>query len=157
MGLAYRNGLKMNKNISLGFIVLSDTEEEAKKTIPSVKEHYNDNIVSIIIDDIVEALNKGFKKPPSKDWNFVILGGKRVKPLLDHKMFYFIKNENDILFPLKEKKYSFIEASINGLLIHKSNMKPFMKGDFDKSKTIWAAESLERGCSFKAIVGVNLN
>lgn len=104
-------------------------------------------------------INAGLKSPPA-EWNFVVIAGTYVRHRLDNKYSMFMESEKDILFPIVDNKYNFVDATINGLLVHKNCLKeigPMAEiGPFEICKMMWALEAIEKGYKFKAILGAKL-
>jgi len=170
------------KNLNFGFIILNPESNPSllKSTINSIKSKFDVPIVSITEKSVkaeslkemnslcptykgqqtyTSLMNAGMKRAPA-DWNFFVIAGTFVRHKLDHKFSMFIENEKDILFPIVEKKYDFVEATINGLLIHKNCFKEVGNmaeiGPFEICKLMWALEATEKGYKFKAILGAKL-
>jgi len=99
-------------------------------------------------------INVGFKNAVP-DWNFVVFAGSTVRSKLDDKFSIFIDSNKDILFPIAEQKYDFINGTLNGILIHKETFKEVGNieedGNLDFVKTIWCCKAIEKGCRFKAV------
>lgn len=136
----------------LSFISVTDSSatkedlSEIKKICPVYKG--NDTISSLI--------NVAMRHSTS-DWVFLIMSGTNVRPKLDTKFSFYISTDKDILYPVADYKYNFIDATLNGLFINRKTFKEIgdmqESGPLDIVKTIWAAEALHHGCKFKAIVG----
>ena len=99
-------------------------------------------------------INTGMKKTPAL-WNFILCAGVTMRNKLDYKFFNFIKNEKDILFPIANNIPYFVDGTLNGIFVNKNTFKEV--GDWKEHenlewvKTIWAAEAIRKGCTFKAI------
>lgn len=152
-----------------------------KDTVNSIKYHYPDFPFSTVVDSsankenvlsiksispvykanetISSMINVGMRHAPC-DWVFLIFAGSNVIPKLDSKFAFYVENEKDILFPVAEHKYNFIDATMNGLYINKKTFREVgefeEKGSIQVVKTLWAAQALEFGCKFKAIVGCKM-
>lgn len=104
-------------------------------------------------------INIGMKNAPA-EWNFIICAGANVTWGISEKFAYFIESENDVLFPIADKKYNFIEATLNGLLINKKTWKMVgpmeNEGEIEMVKAIWGCKALEKGVQFKAIAGAKI-
>jgi hypothetical protein len=61
---------------------------------------------------ITSLINVGMRHAPS-DWAFMIFAGSNVRPKLDEKFSFYITNDKDVLFPIANNKYNFIEATLN--------------------------------------------
>ena len=101
-------------------------------------------------------INLGFKHAPA-DWNIVVIAGTTVRAKLDEKFGLFIESDRDILFPVADKKFNFIEGTINGLTIHRHTFEDVGEWDtnlpLDTTKLLWAYEAVRKNCRFKAVVG----
>jgi hypothetical protein len=104
-------------------------------------------------------INVGFQHTLA-GWNFVVMAGTTMRASLDRKMSYFVNSEKDILFPIANNKWNFVEATLNGLLIHKKTFKEVgdmpNEGSLEMAKAEWALNAADRGCTFKAIIGAKL-
>ena len=104
-------------------------------------------------------INVGMKNAKS-EWNFIIFAGSTVRQRLDEIFFVFVDSNKDVLFPIAEHKFDFINGTLNGLLINKQTFKEV--GDIEETgglefvKTIWACKAVEKGCRFKAISGAKI-
>lgn len=115
---------------------------------------------------ITSLINLGLKKL-KHDWAFLIFSGGRIPAFLERKLNLFTKNDTDVLFPVIDRKINFIDGSFNGVMI---NTKFFAKvgefsttemvkegiNDFELAKMLWAIQAIEKGCNFKAIVGMRI-
>jgi hypothetical protein len=110
-------------------------------------------------DTYTSLINAGMKHPPA-DWNFIVIAGTYIRHRLDNKYSMFIESEKDILFPIVDRKYEFVEATLNGLLLHKNCLKEVGKmaevGPYEICKLMWALDAVEKGYKFKAILGAKL-
>ena len=94
------------------------------------------------------------------DWNFVVVAGTILRKDMHIRFGRFVEKDTDILFPVAEGKYNFIDATINGLFMHKDMFKQV--GDWDTNtslelcKTLWAGYAVEKGCKFKAITNMKI-
>lgn len=172
----------ISKKINFGFVVLNPESNPSllKNTVNSIRGKYDAPIISVTeksvkapalkeMNDIcptckgketyTSLINAGMKHPPA-DWNFLIIAGTYVRHRLDNKFSMFIESEKDILYPIVENKYDFVEATINGLLLHKNCLKEVGNmaeiGPYEICKLMWALEATEKGYKFKAILGAKL-
>lgn len=106
---------------------------------------------------ISTMINAGFKKA-KKPWNLIVVSGTNIKynPVL--KYTRFTKSVKDVIYPVVDKSYwKWEDASIHGMLIHKDAFKEV--GDFPEEeslpmcKLLWAAYAMEKGYTFKGLVG----
>lgn len=176
--------LYVHKIIKFGFVVLCPNNNfgHIKTTTSSIKNNYPEakyicTVPETCHDDevkeikklcpcykggstITSIINAGMQNAPCKEWNFIVMGGSWVRGLLNKKMSYFIEGEKDILFPIVDRKMYFVDATINGILIHKkafdeiglfSNDNPL-----EICKLMWADEAIEKGYRFKAVLGASI-
>jgi hypothetical protein len=104
-------------------------------------------------------INKGMAKT-TVPWNILLMAGVWVKPKLDQKFSTFLTSEKDILYPIADGKYNFVDATLNGLTIHKNTFKEVGDIPEDKEldicKLLWALDAIKYGCQFKAIQGAKI-
>lgn len=138
---------------SVSCVVPQDTHpddvEMVKKTCP----------VSVGGTTITSLLNAGICNG-GPEWNFIIMSGSWVRPGLDTKFSYFIENEKDILFPIVDRQINFVDATLNGILVHRKTFEEIGKfadnSPLEICKLFWAMDAIEKGCRFKAIVGTQV-
>lgn len=149
-----------------------------KTTVSSIKNHYpNLPYIAVVDEDttkedvaemkkncpiykgkntITSLINVGMRHSPS-DWVFMIFAGSNVRPKLDEKFSFYTTNDKDVLFPIANNKYNFIEATLNGLCINKKTFKEVGElsedGKLEMIKAEWASNAIDYGCRFKAIIG----
>jgi hypothetical protein len=168
------------KKLKTCFIILAPEHSLnlIKDTANSIKYHYPDLPFSTVVDSsatkefvlsiksvcpvykanetISSMINVGMRHA-SGDWVFLIFAGTNVRPKLDSKFAFYVDDDKDILYPVADNKYNFIDATLNGLFINKKTFRD--TGELEESgnlnivKTVWASNALEKGCRFKAIVG----
>lgn len=151
-----------------------------KSTVNSIRFKYDSPVVSITEKSVksqsfkemnavcptckggstyTSLINAGLKHPPA-EWNIIVIAGTYVRCRLAQKYSMFVENEKDIIYPVVEGKYNFVDATINGLMIHKDCLKEVGKmaevGAFEVCKLMWALDAIEKGYKFKAILGVKL-
>jgi hypothetical protein len=113
---------------------------------------------------ITGLVNKGISKIKS-EWVCIVFGGSRVPRYIESKWNCFCEKETDILYPITEKKYNFIDGTFNGVLINKkfflkvgkfttAIMKKQGLNDFEFAKLLWANDAINHGAIFKGIVGI---
>jgi hypothetical protein len=104
-------------------------------------------------------INTGIKNAKT-DWNFIIFAGSTVGAKLNEKYEIFVEDEKDILFPIVDQKYDFVNGSLNGLFFHKKAMKEIgnigEEGSLEFVKTMWAAKAIIKGYKFKAIANIKI-
>lgn len=107
---------------------------------------------------IASLINTGIKNG-NDEWNLIIFAGNWIKSKVDYKYFKFINSDNDVLFPIVNGKYNFLDGSLNGLMINKKFFnkinKLSEKEDLDICKLNWAMSVIENKGVFKAILGLN--
>lgn len=172
----------ISKKINFGFIVLNPESNPSllKNTVNSIRGKYDAPIISVTektakeqqfkeMNDIcptcrgentyTSLINAGMKYPPA-DWNFIVIAGTNIGHKIDNKYSMFIESEKDILFPIVDKKYEFVEATLNGLLLHKNCLNEVGKmaeiGPYEICKLMWALDAIDKGYKFKAILGAKL-
>lgn len=115
---------------------------------------------------ITSLINFGMKKTKS-DWNVIIFAGSRIRPIIQKEFDLFVKSEKDILFHVVDGKYTFCEGSMNGIIIHKNTFlevgnfisSPINKVEMNEMevvKLLWSLDAIEKGCVFKAILGMRI-
>jgi hypothetical protein len=173
--------LYQSKVIKYGFVILcpSNNFGQVKTTSSSLKANYPEAKYICTVpetchpDDakeiqrlcpchkggntITSLINAGMKNAPCKEWNFIVMAGSWVRGWLDRKFAYFIESEKDILFPIADRKYRFVEGTINGILLHKKaydDIGPFSNDNpLEICKMLWAIDAIEKGYKFKAVLG----
>lgn len=90
------------------------------------------------------------------EWVFVVFAGSVIKKKIDLKLSSYVENKTDVLFPVVNRIYNFIDGSMNGILINKSfytEVGEFGTGNsLQDTKILWADRALQKGVRFKAIV-----
>lgn len=117
------------------------------------------------IDTITSLINAGMKNSEAL-WNVIVFAGSWVRGGLYRKFDAFVKNKKDILFSVVDGRYNFVDGSMNGIIIHKDTFDEV--GDFSNTmlkdgynnlemiKLWWSLEALDKGCIFKAIIGLKI-
>lgn len=176
--------------MDVGFLILSPDRNIAglKNTIGSIKlRSYNRDCVCVVGEDastkdvkemkelcptfkgkdtITSLINTGMKKIKN-DWVCMLFGGTRVPSVIEKKLEAACKLENEIIYPLVENKYNFVEGCFNGVVINNkffqkvgdfptSTMKKFGLNDFEFVKMLWASDALEKGAVFKGVLGIRI-
>lgn len=171
--------LYARKQLKCGFIVLCPEHNvrHAQCTARSIRARYDSPFIFVTDSTVTKEevrelentaptyvagttfsslINLGFKHPPS-DWNILVIAGTTVRPKLDEKFALFVEDEKDILFPVADGRWQFIEGTINGLMMHRETFQK--AGDWDDNlpietcKLLWAYEAARHGCRFKAVIG----
>ena len=105
-------------------------------------------VTSLFDTGITHALN---------DWAYMVFAGTTIRKNIDLKLSRYVESEKDVLFPVVDRIWNFIDGSMNGVLINKNFFNQI--GDFGSgnplklTKLDWAGRAVEKGCRFKAIVG----
>lgn len=90
------------------------------------------------------------------EWAFVVFAGSVIKKRIDNKLSMYVENKHDVLFPVVNRIYNFIDGSMNGILINKhfyEEVGEFGTGNsLADTKIYWADRALQKGVKFKAIV-----
>jgi len=171
------------KPFDYGFIILchSNSTVLAQNTIKSLIRNYPTRPCICIVDteftkqEIAELkkiclvhkggksftglINKGMEKT-TVPWNIVLMAGVWVKPRLNEKFSTFLTSEKDVLYPIADGKCNFVDATLNGLMIHKETFKAVGKipedNPLEVCKLLWALDAIKHGCQFKAIQGAKI-
>jgi hypothetical protein len=117
-------------------------------------------------DTITSLINVGVKESKSP-WNVIVFAGSWVRGNVYRKFDAFVKSRKDILFPVVDGHYNFVDGSMNGIIIHKEtfsevgdfsthNMQKEGHNDLELIKLWWSLGALEKGCVFKAIIGMKV-
>lgn len=176
--------------MDVGFLILNPERNVAglKSTLGSIRHYaYNRESICIVGNDantkeikemkeycqthkgentMTSLINVGMKKM-QHDWAFLLFSGSRIPTFLERKFSIFCKDPKDVLFPVVDGKYNFVEGSFNGVLINTKTFREIGefpdvvmenqgKNDFEIAKMFWAAKALEHGIKFKAIVGMRI-
>lgn len=176
--------LYQHKSIKVGFIILAPdgntghvrtTVNSIRYNYPSaphvavVPEHVSESVTKDIGKlcpcykggtTITSLFNAGINASPCDEWNFIVIAGSWIRPLLDRKYSYFIESERDILFPIVDRKMNFVDGTINGILVYKGtylSVGPMDdKNPLEICKLFWAMDAVDRGCRFKAVLGTRI-
>lgn len=90
------------------------------------------------------------------DWNFILYAGAKPTKYLIEKYLYFCKSENDVLYPVVNRRMYFPEASTNGLFFNRKSIPKFQEFEnFNESKLTWASDLLDKKINLKGIIGAN--
>jgi len=181
----------MQSHMDVGFLILSPDRNIAglKNTIGSINllRHYNNKCVCVVGEDattrdvkemkelcpvfkgkdtITSLINTGMKKIKN-EWACMLFGGTRIPKIVEKKLETFCKLENEIIYPLIENKYNFIECCFNGVVINTKffqkvgefpefTMQKFGMNDFEFAKMLWALDALKHGAIFKGVLGMRI-
>lgn len=175
--------LYSKKIFDYGFIILCSERRInlLKTTVNSIKHRYEKVPYICVTDDSAKAIDlkemktvcNTFKgkntfsslinvgaKNAKTDWSFIVFAGSTVGPKLNEKYSIFIEDEKDIVFPIVDQKYDFVNGSLNGLFFHKNAMKEIgnidEQGSLEFVKTMWAARGIIKGYRFKAIANIKI-
>ena len=125
-------------------------------------------ITSPIFDDTVlcksgncmTSLIDAACKIAKTEWLFFVFAGSYMPKNIDNKNSRYAQDYRDVVFPVVNRQWNFIDATMNGLLISKQFHEEV--GDFgtgnqlDITKLIWADKAMQKGAKFKAVVGAKL-
>lgn len=174
--------IDIEKDISFVILLTEFRFAGLRATTTTIKNNFNDpDCVCVVpggsnVNDIKTAqkickiakggntissmINTGIRES-KKPWSLFIMSGSVIKynPVLKYKKF--IKSNKDIMYRVVDKNYwKWEDASIHGLLINKSVIEEV--GDFPEEESLqlcklfWGATAIEKGCTFKGLVGVKL-
>ena len=104
---------------------------------------------------ITSLIDFGIEKADS-EWAYCVFSGSVIKKSIDKKLGKYVETEKDVLFPVVNRIWNFIDGSMNGILINKNfyqSVGKFGSGNtLQNTKLMWAERALEKGVQFKAIV-----
>lgn len=117
-------------------------------------------------DTITSLINVGMKNSKAP-WNVIVFAGSWVRGSVYRKFEAFVRDKRDILFPVVDGHYNFVDGSMNGIIIHQDtfaevgdfsthNMQKEGHNDLELIKLWWALGAMEKGCLFKAIIGMEV-
>jgi len=122
---------------------------ESREIIPASCPVYQggDCVTSMIDKAIQECMT---------DWSYIVFAGSVIKKNIDKKLGLYVESNRDVLFPVVDRIFNFINGSMNGILINKDFHKEvgaFGSGNnLQDTKVLWADRALTKGVKFKAIV-----
>lgn len=151
-------------------------------TSKSIKDSFpNSHAIAVVGDDATDAELKEFNaevktirggktvsglmntglKHSKNQWNFIFVAGNYIRYRILKKYFRFVETKNDVIYPVIDKCWPFYDASINGILLHKTLFDTVGVFDedienFSNIKLLWALDAIKAGAKFKAIVGTRL-
>ena len=100
-------------------------------------------------------INESFNKAKA-EWLYFVFSGTSIKKNIDTKLSRYINNFSDVIFPVVDRVWNFVDGSVNGLLLNKnfvSTVGNFLTGnDLKLTKLEWADRAITKGAKFKAIV-----
>lgn len=105
------------------------------------------------ITSMMDMIQKNLKT----DWVYYVFAGTNLRKNVDHKNFSYVESYKDVLFPVVDRIWNFVDGSMNGILI--SNQFYNEVGQFGSGKSLqitkllWAERAIALGGRFKAIVG----
>lgn len=176
--------------MDVGFLILSPDRNIAglKNTLGSIKLRcWDRSCVCVVGEDatakeikemkefcptfkgkntITSLINTGIKKIKN-EWICVVFGGSRVPVGMEIKLASACKKDNEVIFPLTENKFNFIEGSFNGVTLNKkffdkvgdfptNIMSKHGLNDFEFAKMLWAIEALKEKVVFKGVLGIRV-
>lgn len=110
-------------------------------------------------DSITTSIDAACKLAKT-EWLFFVFAGSYLPKNVDNKNSKYAQDYKDVVFPVVNRHWNFVDATMNGLLISKQFHEEV--GDFgsgnqlDITKLIWADKAVQKGVKFKAIVGAKL-
>lgn len=115
---------------------------------------------------ITSLVNVGMHKIEN-EWACIVFAGSRIPPGIEKKWLNFCKKESDVLYPIVEGRYNFVDGSFNGVLINtqffkkvgcfpSAIMHKLGMNDFEFVKLLWATDAVEHGATFKGIIGMRV-
>lgn len=171
------------KKLNLGFVILCPDNDlrMIQLTVNSIRSRYDSQVVAAVSESISEdhlekankicptfcgsdtitsLINVGMDNAPSVEWNMIVMSGMCVKCNLDKKYSYFIESDQDILYAILDGFYSFIDCSLNGLMIHKkvwNKIGPFCtQSPLPLCKLFWAQRAIDLGIKIKGVIGIKM-
>ena len=105
-------------------------------------------------------INAGMKKTAAA-WNFIVHEGAIVRARLHKRYETILQDENDVIFPIVDGRYDFVEGTTNGMLLSKAlwaSVGAFENEcDLFLAKALWALEAKEKGATFRALLGARVS
>lgn len=175
--------------MNLGYIILcpDNDPDQLKRTIQRIKSSCGEreSVVVLgsncgpaqlerfrsIIPDCQQAgrtltgmANLGMKSIKS-EWAMIIFSGAYLSRHLERRVSMFARNAHDILFPVINRQWGFVEGSFNGVVVNREffgkvgdfpEIEKYSYNDFELSKLLWAQDALKTKAQFKAIVGMGI-
>lgn len=176
--------------MNIGFVILcpNSNVRELKATAASIRRHcYDRRIVAMIPTgtsmatlremkticsvhrgkDTLTSLINGGMRWCDDERAFILFAGSKVSSRLEHKLDEFCRSENDVLFPIIEGKWTFVDGSFDGVSISKTLFKQAGEfqnqtapagglNDFQMSKLLWADQAVKHKALFKAVMGLTM-
>ena len=118
---------------------------------------------------LIELVNKGFNKTKAP-WNIVIVAGGWLNNRIKRHFDLFCQDKNDIIFPVENGNFNFVETSLHGMIIHKDTFVNVGNFQIDPvwateveapsieiAKLGWCLAALNLDSKFKPIVGMKIN
>ena len=175
--------LYQEKTIKYGFVILCPDHSISmlKTTAYSIQSKYKDIPYICVVDNsasteqvaemkkicptykgistVTSLINVGMRHALS-EWNFLVFAGTTVRHKMNEKYAFFMNSEKDIMFPISDNKTNFIDATLNGLLIHKQFFRQVGElendGELLDIKCEWACRAMSHGAKFKSLIGAKL-
>jgi len=104
---------------------------------------------------ITSLINTGLRN--ASGWSLLVMAGSWLQGKEIQKFSCFVEKETDILYPIVDGVYDWVDATLNGILIHTNAIKsvgPF--GDDNPlpvCKLLWSLDAIQQGYRFKAVLG----
>ena len=176
--------------MDVGFLILNPDRNITglRNTLNSIKNHSYDRESICVVGDnvfaedmktfngmcktfkagnkITSLINVGMQKL-KHEWCLIIFAGSRIPAFVEKKLESFATMESDVLFPIIERRFNFVDAPFNGVLINKNffakvgelsitEVKDEGLNEFELAKIMWTIIALEQGATFKGIVGLRI-
>lgn len=163
-------------SINLGFIVMGHDGDPSKisTTVKSIERSYAKAKKVVVVPEEFKKDHKGAKiggnsitslintgmENALAEWNVMVFAGVIIKEKLDQRYSTFMESRLDIFYPLVWGNDSFIDATLNGLAIHRDTFTEIGQFSNDNSleicKMMWFLDASDKGCKFKAIAGCRM-
>lgn len=155
-----KNNYDQNANIicSVESTIKKSALDEFKQVCPTFKSGQT----------ITSLINKGIQKT-NDGWNMFIMEGAWLPKNINNRYKKWIKKENDILFPIvinydregnpKKIFKEFEDCTLNGILVNKKfflEVGKLSENPLVISRRFWSYDAIEKGATFKAILGIKI-
>lgn len=162
--------------MNIGFTVMGFDDDPSKvsTTIKSIQRTYS-NVKTLVVvpeefkkdhkgakvggNSVTSLINTSMEHAPA-EWNVLVFAGVIIKEKLDQRYSSFMESRLDIFYPLVWGNVSFIDATLNGLAIHRDTFAEVGQFSNDNSleicKMMWFLDASNKGCKFKAIAGCRM-
>ena len=162
--------------MNMGFVIMGHDGDPSKiaTTVKSIQRSYENVKTTIVVPEmfkksykgakvggssVTSLINTGMEHAPA-EWNVMVFAGVIIKERLHHRYSAFMESRLDVFYPLVWGNDNFIDATLNGLAIHRDTFAEVGQLSNDNSleicKMMWFLEASEKGCKFKAIAGCRM-